>query len=384
MKCDVSPVLVVGSQVARRVVFVHGSNDTYGASRVLVDDVCVFRSLGWSISVILPEDGPLTQLLGEAGAEVEFRDLRVLRKVSVSKTRMPVSLPRSVLGSDLVVLWTLALVPYLPTLVLRRKSTVCSVHEIQLGTAGAFLARAVALLADGMMANSAATASWLQRCGGRGTNPVVAYPVAPPYDPFPRPAQDRPFHVLVAGRINGYKGHIEAVRACRLARAAGLELHLTLVGSPYPGQEAHLDALLKAINGEMWVTYLGQVETIRPHLADAHALLVPTTKPESFGIVVLEAWAAGRPVLASDIGGLSEATDLVGGTKFPPGDVHGIARVLLDVATTNGGLCGGEGPSPVAGLCSPAQRVAAWRELLDLVVPSPLATASVRSFESPQ
>jgi glycosyltransferase involved in cell wall biosynthesis len=350
--------------MAERVTLLHGSNDTYGASRVLVDDARALRSLGWEVQVLLPEDGPLTSLLNDVGARVELHDLHVLRRVSLRRTRLPLHLPATVASSDLVVLWTMALAPYLPILAQRAKPTICSVHEIQPGTAGTVLAWTVARLADGLMANSSATAAWLRECGGRRGNAVVAYPVAPAYDPLPAPPADQPFHVLVAGRVNGHKGHVEAVSACRLARAAGLDLRLTLLGSPYPGQEGHLDALLRAIDGEDWIAYPGEVESIRPYLADANVLLVPTTKPEPFGIVALEGWAAGRLVLASDIGGLSEAADLVGGVKFPPCDVHGIARVLLDVSRNSGSAEPPNGSAAAAGLCSLAQREAAWQELL--------------------
>jgi glycosyltransferase involved in cell wall biosynthesis len=141
------------------------------------------------------------------------------------------------------------------------------------------------------------------------------------------------------------------------------------LGSPYPGQEGHLDALNEAIDGEDWIAFPGEVDSIRPYLADAHALLVPTTTPEPFGIVALEAWAAGRLVLASDVGGLSEAVDLVGGVKFPPNDVHAIARVLLEVSEAGSHRLGTDSAASAAGLCSLAQREAAWRELLPRVLP---------------
>jgi glycosyltransferase involved in cell wall biosynthesis len=343
-----------------RVAFLHGSNDTYGASRVLIDDVRVLRSLGWRVDVLLPDDGPLTEPLRGAGAQVEISDLRVLRRAALTRTRVPVALPRTVSEADLVVTWTLALASYLPALALAGKRTVCSVHEIQLGTAGSLLGRGAALLSDGLMANSMATAGWLRECGGGRARPLVAYPVAPPYDPLPPPAE-RPFGLVLAGRVNGYKGHLEAVGACRIAREEGLDLRLTLLGAPFPGQEDHLETLLREIDGERWISYRGEVQSVRPYLADAHAMLVPTTRPESFGLVALEAWAAGRKVLASDVGGLSEAADLVGGIKVPPADIPAIAQAILWAAREPGA----QSLQRVAYLCSAAQREAAWRQLLE-------------------
>jgi glycosyltransferase involved in cell wall biosynthesis len=349
---------------SRTVTFLHGSNDTYGASRVLVEDARILKSLGWDVHVVLPVDGPLVSLLTSIGAQVTLHDLHVLRRVTISRTRVPLTLPGPASSADLVVLWTLALASYLPILTARRRPTICSAHEIQPGKAGTLLAWMVTQLAGGLMANSLATASWLRSCSRKGVEPVVAYPVAPTYEPLPLPASDQTFYVLMAGRVNGYKGHLESVLACRLARAMGIDIRLTLLGAPYSGQETHLDQLLDAINGDGWVTYLGEVPSIRPHLANAHVLLAPTTKSESFGIVALEGWAAGRLVLASDIDGLSEATDLVGGIKTPPSDVTAIAKTLIDVwQHKRFAQLTGES-AQAARACTQAQRIAAWQELL--------------------
>jgi glycosyltransferase involved in cell wall biosynthesis len=352
-----------------RVSFLHGSNDVYGASRVLVDDVGALRSLGWQVDVVLPEDGPLTALLTAAGARVDIQALHVLRRVTKRKTRIPLSLPASAESADLIVLWTLALSSYLPALTAKKKSTICSVHEILPGSLGTLLGAAAGSLASGIMVNSTATAQWLRRCRGVRTMPAVAYPVAPAYRPLTPLAPGGPLRVLVAGRVNGQKGHIEAVSACRLARSAGLDLHLTLLGAPFPGQEAHLDSLLAVIDGASWIEYPGEVSSIRPFLKDAHALLVPSTTPEPFGIVALEAWAAGRLVIAADLGGLSEAVDLVEGLKFAPRDVRAIAKILLDIGSQRAGIRAADGSAPAARLCTLARRESVWRELLMTVVP---------------
>ena len=350
---------------SRAVTFLHGSNDVYGASRVLLDDARILGNLGCDVRVVLPADGPLVSLLSAVGAEVALDDLRVLRRVTLSRTRIPMTLPALASSADLIVLWTMALALYLPVLAVRRKPTICSVHEIQPGKAGASLAWAVARLADGLMVNSSATATWLRSSMRKPVEPVVAYPVAPEYAPLPMPTSDGPMQVLMAGRVNGHKGHLEAVQACKLARVQGLDIRLTLLGAPYPGQEIHLNRLQKAIEGEEWTTYLGEVESIRPHLANAHVLLVPTTQPEPFGIVALEGWAAGRLVLASDIGGLSEAAGMVGGIKVQPSNVGEIAQTLLDVWRDKRFTRPADESAPAARICTMERRTSAWREVLD-------------------
>ena len=316
----------------RRIAFLHGSNDLYGASRVLVDDAALLARQGHDVSVVLPSHGPLDALLAQAGVAVTVEPLRVLRRVSPLNSRLPIRLPSVVGDADVAVVWTLALASYLPALRARRRPVVCSVHEILPGTAGSGLARLATSLSSALMVNSKATGTWIALHARRSLPSELAYPVAPAYDPLPPLNLSASFTAFLAGRVNGHKGHKEAVEASRIARAQGLDVRLVLVGGAFPGQEQHLDALRAEIRGLDWVRFEGEVSDIRPALEACDVMLVPTTRPEPFGIVALEAWASGRPVIASDTGGLAEAASMVGGVLVRPGSVDALAQAMRRVA----------------------------------------------------
>lgn len=353
----------------RRIAIMHGSNDLYGASRVLVQDVRALRILGWHVSVVLPEAGPLSALLVAEGAAVSLWPLRVLRKVSLARSlRLPVRVPPAVADADVVVVWTVALAGYLPTLVLRRKVVVTSVHEILGGRLGSLLARFTVLLSHVVVVNSKTTGAWLRTEGGRRSPVVLAYPEAPRYEPLPMPDRSpRSFTAVLAGRVNGHKGHLEAVRAGRLVRSRGLDFRLTLVGGSYPGQERHRDALEREVQGEEWATYIGEVSDVRPVLADAQLVLVPTTQPEPFGVVALEAWAAGRRVVASNAGGLAEAAAMVDGLTVPPSDVRGLAEGIWRVANDPALSAPPRPDAEASVVCTPEARAAAWHSVFTSV-----------------
>ena len=76
---------------------------------------------------------------------------------------------------------------------------------------------------------------------------------------------------------------------------------------------------------------LGVVDSQRlwRELADADALCAPSLSGESFGMVLTEAFAAGTPVVASDIAGYSDVvSDGVDGVLIPPGDPQRLAEEL--------------------------------------------------------
>ena len=67
-------------------------------------------------------------------------------------------------------------------------------------------------------------------------------------------------------------------------------------------------------------------------VAGARAVIVPSEWEETFGLVVVEAMAAGVPTIASTRGALPElVTDGVDGVVFEAGDVEALARVLKEI-----------------------------------------------------
>jgi glycosyltransferase involved in cell wall biosynthesis len=348
-----------------RLAFLHGSNDLYGASRVLVGDVELLRAQGHEVAVALPQDGPLTGILRELGADVSVESLRVLRKVDgAAGMRLPTRLPTVCENADIVVLWTLALAAYLPLLRLRRRRVLCSVHEILPGLAGRLLAVTACALSHALMVNSRATAQRLTR-DLRRQKPQLAYPIAPPYRPLARVAgAPDALRLLVMGRVNGHKGHIEAVRAAQLARDAGEEVELTLLGGAFAGQEPHLADLLAAVDGLPWAHYGGEVSEPREFFRWCDVVLIPSTKPESFGLVAIEAWAAGRRVIASDQGGLSEAAAMVGGLVIAAGDIVALSQAIVHAARDPAARSAPPANAPVGELCTLAARESAWKSSL--------------------
>ncbi|MEL6715805.1 MAG: glycosyltransferase family 4 protein, partial [Planctomycetota bacterium] len=139
--------------------------------------------------------------------------------------------------------------------------------------------------------------------------------------------------VVLPGRINAWKGQRLLVEALGRARELGSRVHFAIVGDPPPGQE-HFGVELTesiALHGlESTVSVLPFTNELPDLLRAAELCVVPSTKPEPFGLVALEAMASGTAVLAAGHGGLPEIVEAgATGELFFPGSVDDLAERLV-------------------------------------------------------
>lgn len=146
-------------------------------------------------------------------------------------------------------------------------------------------------------------------------------------DDLPRPC------VLFIGRLNRDKGALDAVAAVQQLNRRGLTVGLALVGQTTP-EFARAYRRLSAAERRL-IRPLGVLSDADKHaLLAACDLLTLPSHSESFGIVLLEAWAHGKPVVAARAGGIpSLVRDGVDGLLVPYGDPAALADALTDLLT---------------------------------------------------
>jgi glycosyltransferase involved in cell wall biosynthesis len=132
-------------------------------------------------------------------------------------------------------------------------------------------------------------------------------------------------YVMFAGHLGAHKGLEPLVKAW-----VGLRTEIPLVLAGFP----RLDTPSEFPPGVIVAKNVPHSDILRGW---RHCLVavVPSLWPEPFGLVALEAMAAGKPVVASAVGGLADlVVDGATGILVPPGDVEAlrgaIARLLGD------------------------------------------------------
>jgi phosphatidylinositol alpha-mannosyltransferase len=150
--------------------------------------------------------------------------------------------------------------------------------------------------------------------------------------PRPRPA---PFgagfhHILYVGRIEPRKGLGHLILAMPRVHQRAPAARLMVVGDG--PDRPKLEAMARAVGAD--AQFVGRVDDddLPAYFQASEIVCAPAIGGESFGLVVLEAMASARPVVASRIDGFTELVGVTNCARFvPPGDDHALGDALADL-----------------------------------------------------
>jgi glycosyltransferase involved in cell wall biosynthesis len=146
----------------------------------------------------------------------------------------------------------------------------------------------------------------------------------------PDPLQHGPFRpasrgggALYVGRLSREKGVDVLLEAWR-----DLDIPLRIAGT------GPLEAELRAANTNPRVEFLGHLsrDEVRDAFERASFVVMPHRWLEPFGLVAIEAFAHGRPVITSDRGGPADIVEhRVNGVRVVPGDAETLRQAVLSL-----------------------------------------------------
>ena len=345
------------------ILYVHGSADVYGSDKLLLELAAGLDRTRYEPIVVVPTEGPLVSALEERGVDVDVRELSVLHR-SVSPRywlRFVGRLPASVRAMRKLIeqrgvhlVHTNTSHVYDGALAARAAGVahVWHVREVHTGLSviGGPLSRMIYHYSDAVIVMSAAVDEAF--FGARRDKEGRIHKVFDGVDvgrfhPGNSGSEiraevglgpDTPL-VGVVGRIAHWKGHRLFLRAAARVSQCLRDVHFLVVGDTVTAGDRRvredLLRLVEELGLEDAVTFAGVRADVPQVMAALDVLVLPSELPEPWGMVVLEAMATARPVVATRQGGPLEAVvDGETGYLVSPDDPATMAQAILDLLET--------------------------------------------------
>ncbi len=338
-----------------------------GATTAVLRALPALEREGWRFCAWAPRPGAAAELLAGRGLAVagEPRDLRYSWR-ALREPPGPWARARGAPGylqrfgaflaaqrPDIVHANTVLTLP--EALVARRRGipTLLHVHEMLGSGARGSAAVGLARLVDGVACVSQSCAAPLRRRGVPAQIVTAGIAAVPAAAPRGAGARARPLVVGTLATVSRRKGSDLFVAAAERIARRRADVEFRLVGPLAGGRErAWASAVVErgGRGGVRWSTTDDPLSELR----DWDVFVHPARR-DPFPLVVLEAMAAGLPVVAARVDGLAEQVDGSCGVLVAPGDAEALAvavEALLDAPARRAAM-GAAGAARVARLFTP-------------------------------
>lgn len=327
-----------------RILCVHQGAELYGSDRSFLSAVNGLKKSS-HVDVVLPFYGELVEFLEKEPGDICYNKNGILRKKDVKK--IFTFLFDTVKGIkyyfqkyknyDIIYINTVVMLSALVAAMFYRfsskKKIFCHVREIPTGKQLLFFKFLFKIIGVKLIYNSVATYKAFNLPGDVVYNGVSD--LHETLDTGKKHYASDEIKLLLIGRINTWKGHqllIDAIINAKEHFKGAMPFQVRIVGSAFEGYEYLLAELEEKVNKNHLqdnVSFFGFTKNPAEHFSWANYIVVPSSKPEPFGRVAVEAFAMSRPVIAANHGGLSEIlTDKNDGFLFSPNNVQELVSIL--------------------------------------------------------
>lgn len=331
----------------KNILCIHQGFELYGSDRTFVLSLKAIRKSypRSKITVLLPKSGPLFSLLEKEQIcdVIKIEEIAVLRKSDIKRFKIFALLNsllrlratiRNTKGYDLIYINSIVILDYI--LATRsHANTIVHIHEIP----GKF----ATLVFRALLKFSKATCFFVSKAAKEnfGLNKGVVILNGVEGYPYKEKSFGKPLKILHIGRINNFKGQDLLIQALGRIKEQ-VDFRLAIVGSVF-GDQHYLIERLKQLVKKYKLNDVIQFHDFAVNPAKfyewADVVVISSKRPESFGLVAVEAMSAGPIVLAARLGGLAEIfVHNESGLYFHANDVEDLGNKLL-IIYNNKSLC---------------------------------------------
>ena len=353
-----------------RVLHVHSGN-LYGGVETFLLSLARLRLLAPSMdmSVALTSDARIAAELRAAGVPVSILgEARLSRPLVTARARRVLDSLIASHRPDVVVChqaWPLALFGSLI-----KRHAVPLVLWMHMAAGRHWLDRMAWRIRPVMVVcNSHFTASTLPAMDARVE--VVYAPVAPDRSAVRANPVNGKAVIIQVSRMEPLKGHAVLLDALAQLRERADWTCRVAGGAQRPHEAQYMDALrAHAAAGGIAdrVEFLGDRSDVGALLAASDIYCQPNIAPDAFGLSLIEALAAGLPVVTSALGGANEIVDETCGVLVAPRDAVTLASELAGLLEDRSRRLrlGANGPARARALCDPAVQMPRIARILEM------------------
>jgi glycosyltransferase involved in cell wall biosynthesis len=302
-----------------------------GAQRCLLDLIPAMADRGWGVHLAAPGNGQLTERAAAMNATVDpircgpyssgKKTLADMARFAAEAPRLSGEIRELVrrYDADLIYVNGPRLLPAVALAARKGPRVLFHSHSLLDGPARWLAGRSLESARTAMVASCRFVATpLLPYSGDRGIR--VVYNGVRRISPPSRPPAAGEFRIGVIGRISPEKGQADFLHAARILHSAAPKCRFLICGAPLFSDPAamrycaDLERLAEDLPGE----FADWTEDVESVLATLDLLVVPAAAIDATPRVILEAFAAGVPVVAFASGGIPEIVE------------HGVTGFLVD------------------------------------------------------
>jgi glycosyltransferase involved in cell wall biosynthesis len=329
------------------LVILHSSAEFYGSDRSLLSLVRAACASGHTVTIVVPDDGPLVAKLREAGGRVRKLPVAVLRRALLTPKGFVVFFRhvlatlryygwlRDLHGTEQVRLISNTSIVVSGYLLARRWKIPHTVIVREFFKPGIELKIFQNLIDTSTEVISVSRAVADQFSGDLAATSHVVYSGADlkhsSWSATPEHQAHTELRILCPGRLNAWKGQDVLIEALSLLGETKRPVVTRVVGGEYLGTTIFAQALhekithLRVENIEL----VGELPSLESEYAWSDIVIVPSKRAEPFGKVVIEAMNQGRPVISTNVGGPAEViTSGLNGVLVAPGSAQELAKAI--------------------------------------------------------
>lgn len=321
-----------------KVLMIHQGSELYGSDRSFITAVDALVSSGVRVDVVLPARGEINNLIDNISCNVIYMPCGVIRKKNLKRPFWMIKdlfdgvlFYKGILKEyDIIYINTVVVFSALIAVRFFKKKSFCHIREIPSGLFGRIIKSLVCFSKTNLIFNSLATQNYFKLNGT-----VIYNGVAEPVSFYKEIDfwSCTPLEILLVGRINSWKGHSLLFKSLILLPDNILKrINISVVGSVFSGNENYLSELKKFVSdNSLPVNFFSFTDDVSVFYKNCSFVIVPSEKPEPFGRVAIEAFSYGKPVIATNHGGVVEIVDHgINGFLFEPNHIE-LSKLLINI-----------------------------------------------------